>query len=81
MLPLTIRESRFVGEVLRLQHNTHITTLDGITVLNKKRTKFYNDDVMYHQVVMIGMQLRTLTTLKILEYVHPCHTAWRHRLS
>jgi len=69
LMPITIRESRFVGEVIRLCHNTTITTLDGCTVQGKEEARFFNDDVMYHQVAMISLQLRSLTSLTVLEYV------------
>lgn len=40
--PITLRESVFVGDIMRLCDNTTITSLDGVTLVDLEHARFYN---------------------------------------
>ena len=64
---LSNRESTFVGELLRLTNNRKLTNLDGVSVVDTTHARFMYDDVQYHQVVMLALQIGVLTSLESLE--------------
>lgn len=66
-LLLSNRESTFVGELLRLSNNRGLRDLDGVTLLDTTHARFMYDDVQYHQVVMLALQMGVLTSLESLE--------------